>query len=57
MWCGKEHLGSVNIKRGIFLSNLLSPLLFIIALTPLSMILSDMKAGMYMYIYSLEEIS
>ena len=45
MWCGKEHLGSVNIKRGIFLSNLLSPLLFIIALTPLSMILSDMKAG------------
>ena len=45
MWCGKEHLSSVNIKRGIFLSNLLSPLLFIIALTPLSMILSDMKAG------------
>ena len=52
MWCGNEHLGSVNIKRGIFQGNWFSPLPFIIALTPLSMILSDMKAG-YMYMHVL----
>ena len=38
-------LGTVNIKRGIFQGDSLSPLLFIVALIPLSMVLRQVKAG------------
>ena len=34
--CGSETLGEVPIKRGIFQGDALSPLLFVIALTPLT---------------------
>ena len=40
-----EVLGEVDIKRGIFQGDTLSPLLFIIALIPLSMVLREMKCG------------
>ena len=42
---GNEKLGSVKIKRGIFQGDSLSPLLFIIALIPLSLVLRKVKAG------------
>ena len=32
--CAKQELGEVNIKRGIFQGDALSPLLFVIALIP-----------------------
>lgn len=40
-----EHLGKVNIRRGIFQGDSLSPLLFIIAMIPLSKILRKNAAG------------
>ena len=40
-----EVLGDVNIKRRIFQGDSLSPLLFFICLTPLSLILKKTKAG------------
>ena len=40
-----EKLGRVRIKRGIFQGDSLSPLLFVIALIPLSMVLREVKAG------------
>ena len=42
---GNEKLGSVKIQRGIFQGDSLSPLLFIIALIPLSLVLRKVKAG------------
>ena len=42
---GNERLGTVKIKRGIFQGDSLSPLLFVLALMPLSMILRKVKAG------------
>ena len=38
-------LGEVRIKRGIFQGDILSPLLFVIALIPLIRILRKSKAG------------
>ena len=43
--CGENVLGQVNIRRGIFQGDSLSPLLFIISLTPLTMILNKTKYG------------
>ena len=40
-----ECLGKVNIRRGIFQGDSLSPLLFVLALFPLSMILRKVSAG------------
>ena len=40
-----NQLGFVNIRRGIFLVDYLSPLLFIIALTLLTIVLRRMKAA------------
>ena len=42
---GNERLGTVKIKRGIFQGDSLSPLLFVLALMPLSMILRKVKAA------------
>ena len=40
-----ECLGKVNIRRGIFQGDSLSPLLFVLALSPLSMILRKVIVG------------
>ena len=42
--CG-ESLGIVNIKRGIFQGDSLSPLIFVICMIPLSKVLRKAKAG------------
>ena len=39
LFCGKQELREVNIKRGIFQGDALSPLLFVIALIPLTSVL------------------
>ena len=44
------ELGEVNIKRGIFQGDSLSPLIFVIIMIPLSIILRETKAG-----YSLQK--
>ena len=41
---GNSELGEVDIKRGIFQRDSSSPLVFILALTPLSLILKKAKA-------------
>ena len=43
--CGEELLGNVDIKRGIFQGDSLSPILFVLALIPLSAVLRKMKDG------------
>lgn len=48
---GGEKLGEVNIKRGIFQGDSLSPMIFVLALIPLSTIIKKMKGG-----YSLGKI-
>ena len=40
-----EELARVNIQRGIFQGDILSPLLFVIGLIPLSHILRKVNAG------------
>ena len=42
---GGEMLGEVKIKRGIFQGDSLSPILFVLAMIPLSIVLNNMKAG------------
>ena len=41
----QENLGTVNIKRGIFQGDSFSPLLFVIALIPISRVLKNVKMG------------
>ena len=50
--CNNENLGEVEIKRGIFQENSLSPLLFVIALIPLTQIL---KATRHCYSFANKE--
>ena len=42
---GGMTLGEMNIRRGIFQGDSLSPILFVLALIPLSKVLNDMKDG------------
>ena len=43
--CNGESLGSVDIKRGIFQGDSLSPLLFVMVMMPLSILLRKEKFG------------
>ena len=45
MCAGNSVLGEVDIKRGIFQGDSLSPLVFVLALIPLSLILSKVEAA------------
>ena len=54
--CGKKELGEVSIKRGIFQGDALSPLLFVIALIPLTSVLRNVKAG-YSFVSNKEKIN
>ena len=53
---GNSELGEVEIKRGIFQEDSLSPLVFVLALIPLSLILRKAKAA-YELSESKEEIN
>ena len=53
---GNSELGEVEIKRGIFQGDSLSPLLFILALIPLSLIFRKAKA-VYEFSESKEKIN
>ena len=44
---GEENLGEVNIRRGIFQGDSLSPLLSVVCLLPLKHILRDAAPGYY----------
>ena len=45
LFSGKSPLGAVNINRGIFQGDSLSPLLFVITLIPLTLVLRRLKQG------------
>ena len=45
LMAGGQTLGIVNIRRGIFQGDSLSPLLFVVSLIPLSMVLRQIKIG------------
>ena len=38
-------LGTINVKRGIFQGDSLSPLLFVVTMIPLSLVLREINAG------------
>ena len=42
---GKNKLGKVNVRRGIFQGDFLSPLLFAVALIPATIVLRILKQG------------
>ena len=42
---GGVRLGDVNIRRGMFQGDSLSPLLFVLSLIPLTLVLRKVKAG------------
>ena len=42
---GGVRLGDVNIRRGIFQGDSLSPLLFVLSLIPLTLVLRKVKAS------------
>ena len=52
---GNSELGEVEVKRGIFQGDCLSPLVFVLALIPLSLILRKVKAA-YEFSESKEKI-
>ena len=56
LFSGNSKLGEVGIKRGIFQGDSLSPLVFVLALTPLSLILRKGKAA-YEFSESKEKIN
>ena len=56
LYSGNSELGEVEIKRGIFQGDSLSPLVFVLALIPLSLILRKAKAA-YEFSESKEKIS
>ena len=43
LFSGKNKLGKVNIRLGIFQAESLSPLLFVVALIPVTIILKTLK--------------
>ena len=45
LFSGKNKLGEVTIRRGIFQGDSLSPLLFVVALIPVTIILRTLKQG------------
>ena len=45
LMAGNQVVGEVCIKRGIFQGDSLSPLLFVLALIPLTLVLRKVKAG------------
>ena len=45
LFSGKNRLGKVNIRRGIFQGDSLSSLLFVVALIPVTIILRTLKQG------------
>ena len=49
MFSGKNKLGKVNIRRGIFQGDSLSPLLFVVALIPVTIILRTLKTGIFIW--------
>ena len=56
LFSGNSELGEVEIKRGIFQGDSLSPLVFVLALTPLSLVLKMAKAA-YEFSESKEKIN
>ena len=48
---GGQKLGTVRIRKGIFQGDCLSPLLFMLALTPMFFVLREVKAGYLQNIY------
>ena len=45
LFCNNSHLGNVKIRRGIFQGDSFSPMLFIIALIPLTLVLRKINMG------------
>ena len=54
--CANQQLGEVNIKRGIFQGDALSPLLFVVAMIPLTHVLRKIQSD-YEFTKSKEKIN